>query len=395
MFPKLMKSPLNPSTQFSAQRSSRLIYPSRRRFLMASAAALSGVMLSNCRQNLSSVDSSDSAESSANNASGSSDTLHVYTWSGYTDDEMINAFTEKTGIDVVVDLYDSNETMLARMQAGGGDAYSVIYPSEYMVQEMIELNMLTEIDHDRLSNYGDIFFDQWQDPAYDPGNAHSIPFSWGTTGLLYNKAQLSDPVQDWQYLWEHQDELSNRMTLLDDMRETIGAVLKSLGYSINSTDPEALEEAYQRLRDLTPAIANFQSFGFEDQILGGDLLMVMSYSSDAIPVTLENEDLDYIVPESGASLWTDTIVIPKTAPNVDAAYEWINFLLDSEVAKTSVENLYFATPIKPAYDQLSDELKQNEDLFPPESVLAQCEGLAPVDDATELYERYWTQLTSA
>ncbi|MGB3494990.1 MAG: spermidine/putrescine ABC transporter substrate-binding protein [Elainellaceae cyanobacterium] len=384
----------NRPSQSSAQRSSRLVYPSRRRFLQASAAALSGVVLSNCRQNLSSAGSSDAEDGAASSSSGSSNTLHIYTWSGYTDDAMISAFTEKTGIDVVVDLYDSNETMLARMQAGGGEAYSIIYPSEYMVQEMMDLNMLVELDHEKLSNYGNIFFDQWQDPAYDPGNAHSIPFSWGTTGLLYNQAQLADPVADWQYLWEHQDALSNRMTLLDDMRETLGAALKSLGYSINSTDPAELEEAYQRLSALTPAIANFQSFGFEDQILGGDLLMVMSYSSDAIPVTLESEDLNYMVPESGASLWTDAIVIPKTAPNMDAAYEWINFLLDPDVAKSAVENLYFSTPITEAYQRLSDELKQNEDLFPPESVLANCEGLAPVDEATALYEQYWTQLTS-
>lgn len=352
-------------------------------------------MLSNCRQNLSSPTSSNANDASNGAAGSGSDTLHIYTWSGYTDDAMISEFTERTGISVVVDLYDSNETMLARMQAGGGDAYSIIYPSEYMVQEMIGLDMLVTLDKEQLTNLDDLFFDQWQDPVYDPGNAHSIPFSWGTTGLLYNQAQLSDPVTDWQYLWEHQDQLSNRMTLLDDMRETIGAVLKSLGYSINSTDPAALEEAYQRLSALKPAIANFQSFGFEDQILGGDLLMVMSYSSDAIPVTLEDDNLNYIVPASGASLWTDTIVIPKTAPNKEAAYAWINYLLEPEVAKTAVENLYFATPIKSAYDRLSDELKQNEDLFPPESVLAKCEGLAPVDEATALYEQYWTQLTSA
>lgn len=368
-------------------------HPGRRRFLQASAATLGGIMLSNCRQNLSNVQSTDDAASAG--AGTDSNTLYIYTWSGYTDDAMISQFTENTGIEVVVDIYDSNETMLARMQAGGGDAYSIIYPSEYMVQEMIGLGMLTEFDKSRLQSLDGMFFDQWQDPVYDPGNAHSIPFSWGTTGLLYNKSVITSGIEDWGYLWENAEQLENRMILLDDMRETLGAALKSLGYSINSTDPAELEEAYQRLVELKPYLANFQSFGYEDQLLGGDLLVAMSYSSEAIPVTLEDENMDYIVPSSGASLWTDTIVIPKSAPNVDAAYEWINYLLEPEVAKQAVENLYFATPMKPAYEMLSQELKQNNDLFPPEEVLAKCQGLAPVDEATALYEEYWTELTSA
>lgn len=369
--------------------------PTRRRFLQASAATLGGIMLSNCRQNISDVQSEGQSEDPGSNAvSSDSGTLHIYTWSGYTDDVMIDRFTEKTGIDVVVDIYDSNETMLARMQAGGGEAYSIIYPSEYMVQEMMDLDMLIAFNPSRLQNLDGMFFDQWQDPVYDPGNQHSIPFSWGTTGLLYNQSVVSPPLEDWSYLWENAEQLDKRMILLDDMRETMAAVLKSLGYSINSTDPTQIEEAYQRLVDLKPYLANFQSFGYEDQLLGGDLLVAMSYSSEAIPVTLEDERMAYVVPSSGATLWTDTIVIPKSAPNLDAAYEWINYLLDPEVARLAVENLYFATPLKSAYDILSDDLKQNENLFPPEEVLANCEGLAPVDDATALYEQYWTELTS-
>ena len=351
-------------------------------------------MLSNCRQNISDVQSDEQSDGSGNAVNSGSGTLHVYTWSGYTDDVMINRFTEKTGIDVVVDIYDSNETMLARMQAGGGDAYSIIYPSEYMVQEMLALDMLIAFDPSRLQNLDGMFFDQWQDPVYDPGNQHSIPFSWGTTGLLYNQSVVTPPLEDWSYLWDNAEQLDKRMILLDDMRETMAAVLKSLGYSINSTDPTQIEEAYQRLVELKPYLANFQSFGYEDQLLGGDLLVAMSYSSEAIPVTLEDERMTYVVPESGATLWTDTIVIPKSAPNLDAAYEWINYLLEPEVAQLAVENLYFATPLKAAYEILSDDLKQNENLFPPEEVLANCEGLAPVDEATALYEQYWTELTS-
>ncbi|MEO1523142.1 MAG: spermidine/putrescine ABC transporter substrate-binding protein [Cyanobacteria bacterium J06633_2] len=364
----------------------------RRRFLQGSAATMGTILLSNCRSPVADVQSN-SAPSPAENAADS-DTLHVYTWSGYTDDDMISGFTEETGINVIVDLYDSNESMLARMQAGGGDAYSVIYPSEYMVQEMMDLDLLLELDTSKFTSLDGLFFDQWQDPIYDPVNRHSIPYSWGTTGLLYNTTLVSPPLDDWNYLWEYAEQLDKRMILLDDIRETMGAVLKSLGYSINSTNPDEIEQAYLRLLDIKPYLANFQSFGYEDQILGGDLWVAMSYSSEAIPVTLEDESLAYVVPKSGATLWTDTIVIPKSAPNVEAAYRWIDYLLRPEVAKRAVESLFFATPLRSAYDALSDELKQNENLFPPESVLEKCEGLSPVDDATELYEQYWTEITS-
>lgn len=373
-----------------------LIQPSigrlgRRRFLQASAAAVSGVVLSNCRQNLATSSAGSDAASPAANTD--SNTLHIYTWADYTTDELVQQFTEKTGINVVIDIYGDNETMLARLQAGGGDAYSIIYPSDYMVQEMIGLDMLMEIDKSRLQGM-DNLNEKWQSPTYDPNNAHSVPFSWGTTGLIYNKGMLETNPQDWDYLWENAEQLSNRLTLLNDMRETMGAVLKSLGYSYNSTDPAELEAAYERLVELKPYISNFMSYGFEEQILGGDLIVVMGYSSDGIEVMVEDDNLDYVVPQSGSSLWTDTLAIPKTAPNVDAAYEWINFMLQPEVTRKGVEDLYFSTPNTAAFELLPDNLKNNTRLYPPEEVLAKCEGIAPVGDTTALYEQYWTELTS-
>lgn len=373
----------------------RRLGPTRRRFLQGSAAAIAGVTLANCRQNIANVDTeSPETEATSTEASEGSGVLHVYTWADYTNDELVNAFTEKTGIEVIVDIYDSNETMLAKMQAGGGDAYSIIYPSDYMVQQMIELGMLTKLDKERIQGLDNIF-DKWQDPVYDSGNTFSVPYAWGTTGLLYNTEAVSGDPEDWDYLWQNQGDLSRQITLLDDVRETMGAVLKSLGYSYNSTDPAEIEEAYNRLIELKPAIASFMSFGYEDALFGGDLVMVMAYSVDAIAATLEDERMEYIVPTSGSSVWTDTLVIPTTAPNVDAAYEWINFNLDPAISQMSTEMLFNATPNKVAYENLSDELKSNEDLFPPEEVLERCEGIAPVGEATALYDEFWTKVTSA
>ena len=376
-------------------RRSRRLSSSRRRFLQLSGAALSGLALANCGRTLSSDGSAEGeAAAGSGEAGADDDTLYIYTWADYVDEELLALFTERTGYKAVSDVYDSNETMLARLQAGGGEAYSIIYPSDYMVQEMRGLDLLTELDSAQLQGM-DKLREKWQSPVYDEGNAHSVPVSWGTTGLLINKSELGGTPEDWDYLWENSDDLSGRLSLLDDMRETLGAVLRSLGYSYNSKDEAELEEAYERLLELKPAIATFQSFGYEDQIISGDLAVVMAYSVDAIAATLEDDNLEYIVPESGSSVWTDTMVIPKSAPNPEAAYAWINFMMEPEVAAKAVESLYFATPNQAAYDLLSDELKANKDLFPPEEVLARCEGIAPVGEATELYEQYWTEITSA
>ncbi|PSN20451.1 polyamine ABC transporter substrate-binding protein [filamentous cyanobacterium CCP5] len=356
---------------------------------------MAGLALANCRRPLADVQTDDQTATADGSATGGSDrTLYVYTWADYVDEPAMAAFTEATGINVVVDIFDSNETMLAKLQAGGGDNYSVIYPSDYMVTQMIDLGLLLELDSSRLKGIENLL-DKWQDPVYDGGNAHSIPYSWGTTGLLYNRELVSTTPEDWDYLWANQEALSRRMTLLEDVRETMGAVLKSLGYSYNSTDPTELEAAYEKLTELKPHLASFKSFGFEEQLLGGDLTLVMSYSVDAIAATLEDDRMEYVVPASGSSVWTDTMVIPASAPDVDAAYEWLNFVLQPEISKGLVERLYFATPIKAAYDMLSDELKSNQNLFPPEELLAKCEGIAPVGDAIDLYDQYWTQVTSA
>ncbi len=358
---------------------------SRRRFLQGSAAMVAGVSLSNCRQNF----------TGSGAGGGDPNTLHIYTWANYVDDALMEAFTERTGIRVVVDIFDSNESMLTKMQAGGGGAYSILYPSDYVVSEMVEAGLLSTLDQGRLVGLGNLKA-QWQNPAYDPGNAHSIPFNWGTTGLLYNREVTPGIPTDWAFLWDNKEALSRRITMLDDMRETLGVALKTLGYSYNATDPAQIEAAYSKLRELQPHIAAFKTTGFENEILAGDLSVVMAYSSDAIALTLEDDRLDYVIPTSGTSLWTDTLASPSSAPNVDTAYQWINFVLEPEIAKAAVERLLFATANQAAFDQLPETIRNNPHLYPPESVLAQSEGIQSIDTASnDLFDRFWTEITSA
>lgn len=360
----------------------------RRRFLQGSAAAaVSGLALSSCGWTLAQISETPPEETK--------DVLYIYTWAGYTDDELLERFREQTGIRAIADVFDSNEAMLARIQASSGGGYSIIYPSDYMVQEMVDLDLLTQLDKSRIEGWNRLY-PRFLDPIYDPEDRYSVPMSWGTTGLIYNRTKLLEEPQDWIYLWNNQQKLSRRMTLVNDVREVIGAALKLLGYSYNSTNPREIKEAYEKLAELKPALAAFTSDAWRTQILSGDLLIAMCYSSDATEIMPENKNLDYVLPASGSSVWADTLVIPRTAPNPDGAYAWINFMLQPEIAAQICERLSFATPNKEAFKLLPPEIQNNKSLFPPESALERCEGIAPIgEEVSEIYDLYWTKLTSS
>lgn len=365
-----------------------LRYPTRRQFLKkTTSAAIAGMALSGCGWTLAQVRPKISSE-------GSSKVLYIFTWSSYTDREMLDQFERETGIKVVADVFESNEAMLARLQAGGSGGYSIIYPSDYMVAQMMELGLLRQLDRSRLIGLKQLV-PRFRNPVYDPGNQYSVPLSWGTTGLIYNTQKLKSAPQDWNYLWQNQRRLSGRMTLLNDVREVMGAALKMLGHSYNSKNPREIQQAYEKLAQLKPNLASFTSDAWREQIKSGDLMLAMCYSADANEVIEESSNLKYVVPKSGSSFWTDTLAIPITAPNVDGAYAWINFMLKPNIAAQIAERLSFAIPNKAGIDKLPAKVKNNQNLFPPEYVLKRCESIAPVGKVSEVYDSYWTKLASS
>lgn len=360
----------------------------RRQIMQACLAIGTGLMLPGCGWTL--------AEVRPALSKGNKDELSIYTWESYIDPELTETFHTQTGINVTADIYDSNETMLATFQSGKGAIYSVIYPSDYKVAEMIERKLLSVLDHSRINGI-DNLMPEFQDSVYDPGNQHSMPISWGTTGLIYNTEALNPGPEDWEDLWRMQAKLNRKMTLLADFREVMGATLKSLGFSYNSTNPSEVRQAYQKLVQLKPAITTFTTDAWRDRLLAGDLILAMAYSADAVRLIQENPDanLRYVIPASGTSLWSDAMVIPVTSPNPDAAYEWINFMMQPSVAVEVTRRLFFATPNQAAYDQLPLPLRNNRSLFPPEAVIQACERIIPLEPKeTEMYEQYWTKLTS-
>ncbi|MEO1431439.1 MAG: spermidine/putrescine ABC transporter substrate-binding protein [Cyanobacteria bacterium J06633_8] len=358
----------------------------RRRTFCTGLAALSGLITASCGWKLGDVRASSLANSAL-------DELHLYTWTQYTDKKLLKTFSAQTGIKVLADVYDANEVMLAKLQASGGGTYSLIYPSDYMVEKMVKKGLLKKIERQKLFGL-DNLFPRFQNPEYDQDNTYSVPMSWGTTGFIYNSEKLETPPEDWDYLWQNQKKLSKRITLLNDAREVIGGVLKMLGYSYNSQSRNQIQEAYEKLQVLKYDITAFSTDAWRNQILSGDLVLAMCYSSDAFMITRDNPKFKYITPKSGSSLWTDTIAIPITTSNIDGAYEWINFMLKPEVAARMSQRLGVATPNQAGFELLPKKIQNNPTLFPPENILEKCERLTPVGEFEEVYERYWTQLTS-
>ena len=364
---------------------------SRRQLLKMATSGAFGLgvsqILSGCGWRLGNVRSGQSNTRSPNE-------LLLYTWAQYVDDELFKDFRDVTGLRTIRELFDSNEKMIAALQAGKGQAFSVLYPSEYFIPKLLKADLLAELDHDRVQGL-DNLMPQFRRSTADLDNHYGVPFAWGTTGLIYNREKIPEGIEDWDYLWRNKQKLTRKMTLLDDSREVLGCALKSLNYSVNETNPDRIKKAYEKLSILKPHIASFTTDGWRTQLAAGDLWVAMGYSSDAIGLLKENPKLHYIVPKPGASRWSDWMVIPKSAPNPNAAYQWINYLLKPDVAANVAQRLAVTTPNANAIPLLAQELQRNTVSYPTADVIARCESMtALTDEAEKLYDKYWTQLTS-
>jgi spermidine/putrescine transport system substrate-binding protein len=327
-------------------------------------------------------------------------TLYIYGWATYVGDEVkevMEGFTEETGIKVKGDSYDSNEVLLAKLLANGGRLdYSVIYPSDYMVSQMVERDLLMPLDHSRLSNMKNIDPKFLRTP-YDVGGKHSVPLSLGTTGIAYNIQILSSLIgeepKDWNYFWEYKDKL--RITLVNDPREVLGMGLHTLGYSYNAKQESQIKQAFNKLRELMPAIANFTSDAWRDMLISGDLMACMVYSGDGIRVARQDPNIKYILPQSGTSIWTDTVAILRSAPNPDAAHAWINYLMRPEIAAKISDANSFGTTNRPARAKIPEDLRSIPAWQPSPQFEKRSGRITKLDQSVlQMYESYWTRLSS-
>lgn len=273
------------------------------------------------------------------------DTLTIYNWGDYIDPDLIKTFEKEFGYKVNYETFDSNEAMFTKIQQGG-TAYDITIPSEYMIQKMMKEKMLLPIDHSKikgLENIDDRFLNQ----EFDPNNTYSIPYFWGTLGIIYNDQIIDgENMQHWDDLWR--PELKDNVMLIDGAREVIGLSLNSLGYSLNSKKMNQLRQATDKLNKLTVNVKAIVADEIKMYMINEESAVAVTFSGEAAEMLDQNEHLHYVIPTEGSNLWFDNIVIPKTAKNIQGAYDFINFMLEPENAAKNAEYIGYSTPNKVA-----------------------------------------------
>jgi len=318
--------------------------------------------------------------------------LHVYNWSEYIDPAIYEEFEQEFGVKVIEDTFASNEDLLAKLQAGA-TGYDIIVPSDYMVAIMIELELLAELNYDNIPNANNID-DLFKDPPYDPGNKYSLPYQWGTTGIGYDAEELDEAPDSWGYLFDPEmaAPYAGKMSMLNDPRETIGAALKYLGYSINSTSETELEEAKQLLIQQKAWVSTYDSEGFEDLLAAGEVVIGHGWSGDYFAAAEEAENVWYVIPQEGGVIWTDNLAIPKTASSQYTAEVFIDYLLRPEVGAKITNYTWYGSPNKASTEFIDPEILEEPAIYPPPEVMEKLEFIRDVGEATTVYDRIWTEI---
>lgn len=295
--------------------------------------------------------------------SGGKNSITVYNWGEYIDPDLLKQFEHETGIKVIYETFDSNEGMMGKVEQGG-TAYDISMPSEYMIEMMVEKDLLLPIDYDKIPNVKNID-PYFLDLPFDPDNKYSLPYFWGTLGIAFNPTLLDGQTfESWDNLWD--PSLRQQVVLVDSARESIGMSLNSLGYSLNSTNLDELRQATDKLKELSPNVKAVIGDEVTQLMVNEEAAISLTWSGQAADMMYENEDIDYIVPEEGSNLWFDNMVIPRTASNIDGAHAFINFMLDAEVAAQNADYVGYSTPNLAALDFMDPEVTGDERFYPDE-----------------------------
>jgi spermidine/putrescine-binding protein len=315
--------------------------------------------------------------------------VNVFIWTEYLPDDVVADFERRTGIDVHVDLYDSNEALLAKLQSGVA-GYDLVVPSDYMMKIMIPSGLVQPLDRAKLRGFENLeprFLDQ----AFDPGNRHSVPYLWGTTGLGYDRTRVAAPVDSWQAVFEPRH--AGRILLLDDVREVFGIALRLQGRSINERDPAALRRAAELLKTQKRLVRTYNSSDFANLLAAGDVDLAQGYNGElAKVVAADPKRFAYVVPKEGGTLWIDSLAIPKDAPHPTEAHELISFLLEPEVAARIVNAVRYAGANRAARPHVDPAILADAAVYPPPEVLERCELIEDLGEVTPLLDQLWTEV---
>ncbi|MCD8181337.1 MAG: spermidine/putrescine ABC transporter substrate-binding protein [Firmicutes bacterium] len=327
---------------------------------------------------------------STETADGTSTTLNIYTWTEYIPDSVIEKFEDETGIKVNHTTFSSNEDMLAKVKSEDDDAFDIIQPSDYMVEQMASQGMLAELDLDKLTNLSNIG-EQYLDPSYDPGNTYSIPYLGGVEAIAVNTDMVTDEITSYDDLFDPQ--YASQIVLLDDFRAVIGMTAKSLGYSMSTSDETELAEIKEKLLSIKPNVKLYDSDSPKSALISGECSIASVWSAEVALAMEEVDSIEVVYPEEGAYLFMDNWAIPAGSKNIDAAMEFINFMLDAENMALILEEFPYMCPNTAAVELMGEEYAANLAKNLPAEVIEKGEYIQNLDnDTLAIYDQMWTEL---
>lgn len=346
----------------------------RRRFLISSTAFTTLAALPSCSK-----------------SGGATKTLTIFTWAEYLNDEVKEKFEKATGCKVVIDTFDSNEAMLAKLEAGAS-GYDLLVPSSYAVQTLKRKGMLQPLDASKLPNLKNVDA-SYLAKALDPKMEFSVPYMMASTCICYLASKVTDPKPSWS-MFDRAD-LKGRMTLLDDMREVLGGALRFLGFSLNSTDPAELAKAADVAIGWKKNIAKFENEQYKAGVASGEFFVVQGYAGDLLQASGENDDMRIVIPQEGSAFSCDDLCIPKDAKNVELAHRFIDFVTGAEAAAENMEWIGYRAPNTAAYSHLSEDFRGSDVLFPPDELFAKCELIDDLADKLPLWTKEWDRVKNS
>ncbi len=321
--------------------------------------------------------------------------LYIFNWTDYIADDLIRQFEKEYDCKVVYDTYNSNENMLTKILTTKS-AYDIVVPSGDHVTIMAQKDLLEPLDKTKLQNYKNLDPVLLQKAAsYDPDNKFAIPYFWGTTGFVYNKKYVPAQVlqsQSWNIFGDPYFKGKNKITLLDDAREVIGAALIYSGFDANDTSEQALQKASSVLTVWDANVSQYDSDSYKNEVQDGTTWLAQSYSGDALQIMQSNPDVDFILPKEGTSLWIDNLVIPKSAEHKELAYKFIDFLLNAENGKVNAEYVQYASPNLASTQLMDDSVKNNPIIYPKSDYIQKCDMIQNLGDKVLKIDEVWQKI---
>lgn len=319
----------------------------------------------------------------------------VYNWGEYIDPDMLEQFEAETGIRVIYDEFETNETMYPKVEAGAAE-YDVVCPSDYMISKMIQNDLLMELNFDHIPNAkNNIGMQYWQQSeGFDPENKYSVPYCWGTVGILYNRTMVDEPITSWAQLWD--EKYRDEILMQDSVRDAFMVAEKLYGYSMNTLDAQELLTVKNALIEQKPLVQAYVIDQVRDKMIGNEAAIGVIYSGEAIYTQYENSDLEYVIPAEGTNVWIDSWVILKNAPHQENAEKFIDFMCRGDVALKNFEYITYSTPNDAAKALIEDEEIKNSPIAFPD--LSQYDTLETYtylgEEGDTLYNELWKEIKS-